>query len=172
MKRIRAMKKRTAILLAIAMVVLTAGAAFAFVTFHSSGTGTAPGTGTIPSATTPYTLSGTWNAAAFTTGPGSTVGTGPSTPITYTANEASANPAPLINDIDLASVSFDAGHSTCPVGSFDLGPTGHTAENFQLAVSASAQALPTAGVVRFVDLAVDQSACSGATVTLNLIASN
>jgi hypothetical protein len=142
------------ILVGIAALAVT-GVAVAYFTSEGSGTGTA----TIGSSSN-VTLHGTVTGSLYPGG---------SSTVSFTVD----NPSPaseLVNKIHLASITPDAGHGGCSTvitgGSPDFTMPDVTAN--QNVPSGNGQALTATGTLSMNETGVNQDACQGATLTLNL----
>jgi hypothetical protein len=139
-------------------VLAIAGVAVAYFTNLGSGTGTA----TVGSSSS-VTLHGAVASALF---PAS------SSTVTFTVD----NPSPgteLVNTIHLASITPDAGHSGCST-IITGGNPDFTMPNVAAGQSfppGNGQAVTTTGTLTMRETGVNQDACQGATLTLNLTSS-
>jgi len=132
-----------------------AGAAFAYFTSSGSGTGTA----TVGSSSA-VTLHGNISSNLY---PGS------SSTVTFTVdNPSSGNER--VGTISLASISVDAGHSSCSTvisgGNPDFTMAPVTVN--QTYAPGNGQAVTPTGTLAMNDTGVSQDACQGATLTLHL----
>jgi hypothetical protein len=132
-----------------------AAGAYAYFTTSGSGTGSASvGTGSA------VTLHGTVASSLY---PGS------SSSVSFTVDNPSSG-AQRVNTISLASISADAGHSGCGTvlgggnPDFTMAPV---AVNKTVAPGAG-QAVSQTGTLTMNETGVNQDACQGATLTLNL----
>jgi hypothetical protein len=150
-------KKR--LLIPVGLVVLgAAGVASAYFTNLGAGTGTA----TVGSAAS-VTLHGT---VASTLYPGG------SSTVNFTVDNPSGG-SELVNTIHLASITPDAGHSGCSTVITGGKP------DFTMADVAASQSFPAGngqtvtatGTITMNETGVNQDACQGATLTLNLTSS-
>jgi hypothetical protein len=142
-------KKRVAA--AAAAAVIAGGGMAAYAYFTTTGSGTATGSTGSSSA---VTLHGT---AATTLYPGT------NSVVNFTVD----NPSPghqYVNTISLASVSVDAGHSTCVVADYTM-PAVTVHQDYP---TGNGQAVTATGTLSMANTAVSQDACQGATVTLHL----
>jgi hypothetical protein len=144
-------KKTKAAVLAGVLTVGIAGGAYAYWSTTGSGTGAAAN----GSSNGTVTLH-----AAFSDGltPGS------SKSVTFTGDNAGTSNL-YVGTIHLASVTVDAGHSTCDVADFTMPDV---TSNTMVAAGATASALTGTGTLSFANSTVSQDACKGATVTLHL----
>ena len=151
---LRFTKKRA--LLGVAVTcALTAAVAIAYFTSTGSGTGTAT-VGNGQAVTIKATVTGSLY-------PGS------SSPVTFTIDNPSSA-AQRVGTITLASITPDAGHSTCSTVI-----TGGTPDFTMAAVAVNkvfpkgnGQAVTPTGTLAMNDTGISQDACQGATLTLNL----
>ncbi|HEY7961953.1 MAG TPA: hypothetical protein VID29_08535 [Solirubrobacteraceae bacterium] len=151
-------KKEVLIPIGVVVGLAVAGIAGAYFTNLGSGTGTAA-----VGSSSSVTLHGTVASALF---PGS------SSTVTFTID----NPSPgseFVNTIHLASITPDAGHSGCSTVI-----TGGNPDFTMADVSASqgfppgnGQAVTATGTLLMHETGVNQDACQGATLTLNLTSS-
>lgn len=143
--------KRKTLALAVAggLTVATAGGAYAYWTTTGSGTGSA----TNASSNGTVVLH-----AAFANG----LTPGGSETVTYTADNAGTSSL-YVGTIS-ATVSIDAGHSTCLASDFTI-PS--TTSNTTVAPGATGVAAGT-GTLSFANTAANQDGCKGAIVTLTL----
>jgi hypothetical protein len=144
-------RKKPALVVAIVSTValVAALAAYAYWTTTGSGSGSAAA-----GTTTGITLHASFTDGIF---PGGTK------TVSFTAD--STNPGAVqVGTVHLASVSVDAGHSTCVVADFTMPDV---AENVEIP-NGSGTALPNPGTLSYADTGVSQDACKGATLTLNL----
>jgi hypothetical protein len=143
-------KKRVAA--AVAAVAIAGGGMAAYAYFTTTGAGTGSGT---TGSSTPVVLHGT---AATTLYPGT------SSSVSFTVD----NPSPghqYVNTISLASVSVDAGHSTCVVADYTMPDV---VAHQDIAGNATGAAVTATGTLSMANTAVSQDACQGATLTLHL----
>ena len=147
MSRARKRALIVAVMAVLGLIAVLGG--YAYWTSGGSGSG---------SATAGSTSAVTLNAA-FTAGiyPGGTK------TVTFTVDNT--NPGNVwVGTVHLASVTVDAGHSSCVVGDFTMPDV---AENAEVA-NGNGQAVPNTGTLSYADTGVSQDACKGATITLNL----
>jgi hypothetical protein len=146
-------KKRgiiVAVVAAFALIVAIAGYAYWSTTGSGTGSSTAGTTAAI-------TLHASFSSGIY---PGGTKS------VSFTAD--STNPGNVqVGTVHLASVSFDAGHSTCSAADFTMPDV---VENVEIP-NGVGSALPNSGTLSFADTASNQDACKGATITLNLTSS-
>jgi hypothetical protein len=149
------MRKQVLIPLSVVAVLAVVGVAVAYFTSQGSGTGTA----TVGSSSN-VTLHGT---VATTLYPGS------SSPVTFTVDNPSPG-AELVNTIHLASITPDAGHAGCSVAITGGNPdfTMPDVVANQDIPSGNGHAVSAEGTIAMNDTNVNQNACQGATLTLNL----
>src|ERR1700686_463090 len=139
-------------------VLVVAGVATGYFTNLGSGTGTA----TVGSSSS-VTLHGAVASALF---PGS------SSAVTFTVDNPSLG-AEFVNAVPLASITPDAGHSSCSTVITGGNP------DFTMANVAAGQSFPpgngqavtATGTLNMRETGVSQDACQGATLTLNLTSS-
>jgi hypothetical protein len=152
--------RRKVVLIPIGIVVCLAVAAVAVAYFTNLGSGTA--TATVGSSSS-VTLHGAVASALF---PGS------SSTVTFTVDNPSPG-AELVNTIHLASITPDAGHSGCSTvitgGNPDFTmPDVAASQSFP---PGNGQAVTATGTLTMGETGVNQDACQGATLTLNLTSS-
>ena len=147
-------KKRVLALAAIGVLAVAAGA---YAYFTSTGSGTA--TATVGSGSA-VTIKGTVSSNLYPGG---------SSPVTFTVDNPSSG-AQRVGTITLASISVDAGHSTC-----SKAITGGNPDFAMPAVvvnktygTGNGQAVTPTGTLTMNDTGVSQDACQGATLTLHL----
>jgi hypothetical protein len=148
-------KKRAMIALGCTIAVVAAGAAFAYFTTTGAGTGTAT-----VGASSAVTLHATVSSTLYP---------GASSPVNLTVD----NPSPgsqRVGTITLASITVDAGHSTCSVvttgGNPDFTMPAVTVNH--TFATGNAQAVTPTGTLTMNETGVSQDACQGATLTLHL----
>lgn len=135
-----------------AFVVLTGGGvAFAYWTTSGSGSGTA----------TVATNSQTLVLHATTTG---ALSPGSSVPVAFSADNASSTSL-QVGTVHLVSVTADTAHADCTVTDFSMADV---PENQMIPAHSTGVALAAQGTLVYADTSVDQSACKGATLTLNV----
>ena len=143
------------VILPIIAVLAVAGVAAAYFTNLGSGTGTA----TVGSSSS-VTLHGAVASALFP---------GASSTVTFTVDNPSLG-AEFVNTIHLASIAPDAGHSGCSTtitgGNPDFTMPDVTAS--QGFAPGNGQAVTATGTLTMRETGVNQDACQGATLTLNL----
>ena len=148
-------KKRALIALFTVCVLAVAGAAYAYFTSSGSGTGTA----TVGSSSA-VTLHATVNSTLYPGG---------SSPVSFTVDNPSSG-AQRVGTISLASITVDAGHSSCSTviggGNPDF-TMGAVAVN-QVFPAGNGQSVTPTGTLAMNDTGVNQDACQGATLTLHL----
>ena len=148
-------KKRA--LLAVSTVAMLAIAAGAYAYFTSSGSGTA--TATVGSGSA-VTIKGTVSSNLYPGG---------SSPVSFTIDNPSSG-SQRVGTITLASISVDAGHSTCSKvitgGNPDFAMPA-VAVN-KVFPSGNGQTVTQTGTLTMNDTGVSQDKCQGATLTLNL----
>ena len=149
-------KKRALLALGCIGVLAVAAGAYAYFTTTGSGTGTA----TVGSSSA-VTLHATVSTTLYP---------GVSSPVTFTVDNPSPG-AQRVGSITLSSISVDAGHSTC-----SRVLTGEKPDFTMAAVAVNktfptgnAQAVTPTGTLTMNDTGVNQDACQGATLTLQLV---
>jgi len=148
----RTTRKRLLGLVAAVGILSVTGIAIAYFTSTGSGTGTA----TVGS-TQALTLHATTSASLF---PGS------SATVTFTADNPSSG-TEFLSTIHLASVTTDAGHSTCSLTAVTMPDVTVS----QTIPSGNGQSVTAHGTITFADTGTSQNACQGAPLTLNLTSS-
>ena len=154
-------KKLAAVVLAGAVVLGTAGVAFAY--FTSTGTGT--GTGVVGSASNDITVVGTETTPLF---PGGATGT-----VSFTASNSGSNPERLSN-IHLTAIAPDGAHASCATvlnTDFSMADVAVGVGDGTLAAGASGVSLTETGTLQMLDTGINQDACQGATLTLSFTTS-
>jgi hypothetical protein len=148
-------KKRA--LVAVTAIAVVAIAAVAYAYFTSTGSGTA--TATVGSGSA-VTIKGTVSSTLYPGG---------SSPVTFTIDNPSSA-AQRVGTITLASISVDAGHSTCSkvVGGATPDFTMAGVAVNKVFPTGNGQAVTPTGTLTMNDTGVSQDACQGATLTLNL----
>ena len=148
-------KKRALTAIACVSVLAVSVAAYAYFTSSGSGTGTAS-----VGSSSAVTLHATVSTVLY---PGS------SSPVSFTVDNPSSGKQ-RIGTISLASITVDAGHSSCSTviggGNPDFTMAGvvvNTVFN-----SGNGQTVTPTGSLAMNDTGVSQDACQGATLTLNL----
>jgi hypothetical protein len=136
-------------------VLAIAGAAYAY--FTSTGSGTA--TATVGSSSA-VTLHGTIGSSLY---PSS------SSTVTFTVDNPSSG-TQRVGTISLSSITVDAGHSGCSTAISGGNPdfTMNPVTVNQVFPSGSGQAVTPTGTLTMNDTGVNQNACQGATLTLQL----
>jgi hypothetical protein len=150
MKKLVRKRYVVAVVSAIAALAL-AGGAYAFWTTTGAGTGSA----SVASSNGTLVLHGV-AADALTPGGSSSV--------SFTADNANTSSLE-VGTISLDSVSLDAGHSACDVSDFSMPDV---VSSTQVPAGASDYALSGSGTLSMADTALNQDACKGASLTLNL----
>lgn len=148
-------KKRALLAVSAVGVLAVAGVAFAYFTSTGSGTGTA--------------TVGSSSAVVLHANVSSNLYPGGSSPVTFTVDNPSSG-AQRVGTITLASISVDAGHSTCSkvVGGANPDFTMAAVAVNKVFASGNGQAVTPTGTLTMNDTGVSQDACQGATLTLNL----
>ncbi len=148
-------RKRALIALGSTCTLAVAGVAFAYFTTSGSGTGTAT-VGSSSAVTLHATIS-------------STLYPGTSSPVSFTVDNPSSG-SQRVGTITLASITVDAGHSTCSTaisgGNPDFSMPAVTV-NHTFGPGNGQSVTPT-GTLTMNETGVSQDACQGATVTLHL----
>ena len=148
-------KKRALTALASVVALAAAGAAIAYFTTTGSGTGTA----TVGSSSA-VTLHATVSGNLFPGG---------SSSVSFTVDNPSSG-SQRVGTISLASISVDAGHSGCSTaisgGNPDFSMPAVTVN--KTFAPGNGQAVTPTGTLTMNDTGVNQDACQGATLTLNL----
>jgi hypothetical protein len=143
--------RKLAVLAGVVGAMLIAGVAFAYWTTTGSGTGNA----TNASSNGTVTLH-----ASFADG----IYPGGSESVSFTADNAGATNL-YVGTIHLASVSVDAGHSSCNVADFTMSDVTSNSEVF---AGASGQSISGTGTLNYANTDVSQDACKGAIITLHV----
>lgn len=147
--------KRALVALGCICALAVAGAAFAYFTSSGSGTGSAA-----VGSSSSVTLHATITSSLF---PGS------SSPVTFTVDNPSSG-VQRVGTVSLASISTDAGHSSCSTKltgenpDFTMAPVPVN----QVFTSGNGQAVSATGTLAMNETGVNQDACQGATLTLHL----
>jgi hypothetical protein len=149
------LRKRVLIPLCIAGGLAVAGVAMAYFTSAGSGTGTAT-VGTSSNVTLHGAVAGTLYPGASAT-------------VNFTVDNPSPGSA-LVGTVHLESITPDAGHSACSTvitgGNPDFTmPDAVVNQSFP---NGNGQAVATTGTLTMRETGVNQNACQGATLTLNL----
>jgi hypothetical protein len=149
-------KKRALMALVCACALALAGGAYAYFTTTGSGTGTA----TVGSASA-VTLKATIGSSLY---PGS------SATVSFTVDNPSSG-TQRVGAISLQKITADAGHSTCSVlttgGNPDFSmPAVTVNKNF---APGNNQTVTQTGTLTMNETGVNQDACQGATLTLQLV---
>jgi hypothetical protein len=146
-------KTRTVATLGAVVAVAIAVVAVAYWTGSGSGSGSAD-VGTSGSVTLTGTIT-----------PGSAPGT--AEPVGFTAANPSESPV-RVTAVQLVSIAVDGAHVACETADFTMADV---TENHLVPAEATAEALPNDGSLVYVNTAVSQDACKGATLTLTLSSS-
>lgn len=145
-------KKRTVgVIAAGALLVATAGGAYAYWTTTGAGTGTA----TTASENGTLTLHG---HLADGLAPGN------STEVTFTADNPGTSSL-YVTSVHLAAVTVDENHAGCEVADFSMTDV---SSGTRVLAETTGQALQGSGELVFADTGVNQDACKGAEITLHL----
>jgi hypothetical protein len=142
--------KRRMITLGTIATFAIAGLAYAYWT----GTGTGTGTGTVGDGGT-VTVEGTLAPGIE---PGSSAG------VSFTAANATDSPI-QITDVHLEGITPDGDHAACETGDFTMSDA---TQNHQVPAGATAETLPNNASLVYENTEVNQDACKGATLTLDL----
>jgi hypothetical protein len=147
--------KRTFAALGCGAALVLSAAAVAFFTSSGSGTGTAA-----VGSSSAVTLHATISSNLY---PGS------SSPVSITVDNPSSG-AQRVGTVTLASITVDAGHSTCSTAISSGNPdfTMPAVSVNKVFPSGSGQSVTPAGTLAMNDTGVNQDACQGATLTLHL----
>lgn len=137
-----------------AAVLAGSGVALAYWTTSGSGSGTA----SVASAASTLTLH------AATSG---TLSPGGSLAVSFTADNGSSTSL-QVGTVHLVSVTADAEHADCVVADFSMADV---LEDQTIAANSTAVALANSATLVYADTSLDQSACKGATLTLNVSSS-
>lgn len=147
--------KRALCTLAGTCALAVAGIAIAFYTTTGSGTGAATA-----GSSSAVTLHATISSNLY---PGS------SSPVTFTVDNPSSG-AQRVGTVSLASISADAGHSTCSTaitgGNPDFAMSDVTVNH--VFAAGNGQTVTPTGTLTMNETGVNQDACQGATLTLHL----
>lgn len=151
----RITRKRALMALFSTLTLVLAGGAYAYFTTTGSGTGTA----SVGSAST-VTLKATVSSTLYP---------GASSPVSFTVDNPSSG-SQRVGTISLSGITVDAGHSTCGTvitgGNPDFSmPAVAVNKTF---ASGNGQSVTQAGTLTMNDTGVNQNACQGATLTLQL----
>ena len=148
-------KKRTLAALGCVCALVLAGVAYAYFTSSGSGTGTAK--------------VGSSSAVILHATVSSNLYPGSSSPVSFTVDNPSSGSL-RVGTISLASVTVDAGHSSCSSVTTGVNPDFSmpaVAVNRVFAPGNGQSVTPT-GTLTMNETGVSQDACQGATLTLNL----
>jgi hypothetical protein len=149
----RFMSRKVVAVITVVGVLAIAGAAFAYFTGAGSGSGTA--------------VVGTSGAVTVTATVPDGITPGTTVPISFAAANAT-NSGVFVTGVTLTSVAVDSANAGCVTGDFSMAPV---TESHEVPANATAEPLPTDGVLAYADTAVSQDACKGATLTLTLATS-
>jgi hypothetical protein len=130
-------------------VVAVAGAAFAYFTASGSGTGSVSA-----GTSSAVTLHGSVATALYP---------GTSSTVNFTVDNPS-QASQRVHQIQLASVTTDAGHSGCVMSDFTM----PTVTVDQIFPSGNGQAVTATGTLTMAETGLNQDACQGAPLTLHL----
>lgn len=148
-------RKRALVALGGTCALAVAGIALAYFTSTGSGTGTAK-VGTSSAVTLHATIS-------------SSLYPGSSSPVTLTVDNPSSG-SQRVGTVSLASISVDAGHSTCSTtisgGNPDFTMAAVTVN--KVFGPGNGQSVTPSGTLTMNETGLNQDACQGATLTLNL----
>jgi hypothetical protein len=142
-------RKRRMVALGAIGVVVAAGAAFAYFTASGSGTGSVSA-----GTSSAVTLHGTVATALYP---------GTNSTVNFTVDNPSGG-SQRVHQIQLGSVTTDAGHSGCVMGDFTM-PTVTVDQVFP---SGNGQAVTATGTLTMAETGLNQDACQGAPLTLHL----
>jgi hypothetical protein len=149
------MRKRALLALSCTLALAFAAGAYAYFTSNGSGTGTAS-----VGAASAVTLHGSVSSSLY---PGS------SSPVSFTVDNPSSG-SQRVGTITLASISVDAGHSTCSSaisgGNPDFSmPAVSVNKTF---APGNGQSVTQTGTLTMNETGTNQDACQGAALTLHL----
>jgi hypothetical protein len=148
-------RKRALTALGCTVALAATGAAIAYFTSSGSGTGSAS-----VGSSSPVTLHATISSNLY---PGS------SSPVTFTVDNPSSG-SQRVGTITLSSISVDSGHSGCSAtisgGNPDFSMPAVTVN--KVFGSGNGQSVTPGGTLTMNETGVNQDACQGATLTLNL----
>lgn len=147
--------KRTFAALGCGAALVASAAAVAFFTSSGSGTGAAA-----VGSSSAVTLHATISSNLY---PGS------SSPVSFTVDNPSSG-AQRVGTVTLASITVDAGHSTCSTAISGGNPdfTMAAVNVNKVFPSGSGQSVTQTGTLAMNETGVNQDACQGATLTLHL----
>jgi hypothetical protein len=147
--------KRALLALGCTLAVAFAAVAYAYFTSNGSGTGTAS-VGTASAVTLKATVT-------------SSLYPGSSSPVSFTVDNPSSG-SQRVGTISLTSISVDSGHSACSTalggGNPDFSMPAVTVN--KTFAPGNGQAVTQTGTLTMNETGVNQDACQGATLTLNL----
>lgn len=151
----RIAKRRGLVALGCVLAIAAAGAAVAYFTSSGSGTGTAT-VGSSSAVTLHATVS-------------STLYPGASSPVSFTVDNPSSG-SQRVGTITLASITVDAGHSTCSTAISGGNPdfTMPAVAVNKTFAPGNGQSVTQTGTLTMNDTGISQDACQGATLTLHL----
>jgi hypothetical protein len=148
-------RQRALMAIGCTIALAATGAAIAYFTSSGSGTGTAA-----VGSSSPVTLQATISSSLY---PGS------SSPVTFTVSNPSSG-SQRVGTITLSSISVDAGHSACSTtisgGNPDFSMPAVTVN--KVFGPGNDQSVTPGGTLTMNETGVNQDACQGATLTLNL----
>jgi hypothetical protein len=144
-------KKTWAVIGIVAAVGLSAVGAFAYWTTSGAGTGSA----SVADDNGTLVLHGTAPTDLFPGGQSN---------VTFTADNAGATNL-FVGTIHLESVTADAGHATCDTDDFTMADV---VSNTMVPANTTGHALGGTGTLVYANTTVNQDACKGASLTLNL----
>lgn len=148
-------RRRALTAVACTVALAAAGAAIAYFTSSGSGTGSAA-----VGSSSPVTLHATISSNLY---PGS------SSPVTFTVDNPSSG-SQRVGTITLSSISVDSGHSGCSTaiggGNPDFGMPAVSVN--KVFPPGNGQSVTPSGTLTMNETGVNQDACQGATLTLNL----
>jgi hypothetical protein len=148
-------RKRALAMLGCTVALAATGAAVAYFTSSGSGTGTAA-----VGSSSPVTLHATISSSLYP---------GASSPVTFTVDNPSSG-SQRVGTITLSSISVDSGHSGCSTtisgGNPDFTMPAVTVN--KVIAPGNGQSVTPTGTLTMNETGVNQDACQGATLTLNL----
>jgi hypothetical protein len=147
--------KRASVALGSTIAIVAAGVAFAYFTSSGSGTGSAS--------------VGSSSAVTLHASISSNLYPGSSSPVTLTVDNPSTG-VQRVGTVSLASISVDAGHSSCSTTISGGNPdfTMAAVPVNQVFPPGSGQSVSATGTLAMNETGVNQDACQGATLTLHL----
>jgi hypothetical protein len=151
--------RKLALIAPVVAIAIVGGTAWAFFAASSTGSGSITGTVSNPTTAVTLTLAGSFPS---TLAPGAAN----AVPVTVTAHNPDLSQTATLVSVHLASVTVDSAHATagCLNSWFTMADV---TENASITPSNTAT-LPTTGSLVMAESGSNQSACKGASVTLNL----